>query len=138
MKFPKLHILAAVAAVLAVAAGATEAGATTPQAGLYSGSTAQGNRITIKVERVSGKMIVRRVTVTGTADCSYGLPPEEVSVSRLVLGGTVRDGRFRIPDADIDLRGRFVTSNRLEGRFDIKTKFSDCETSGVTYRAKRR
>jgi hypothetical protein len=125
------------AAVTAVAAGATEAGAATPKAGVYYGSTAQGNSIRIKVERVWGKLIVRRVTVKGTANCSYGQPPEEVSVSRLVLGGTVRNGRFRVPDTDIDLRGHFVTSNRVEGKFDIKTKFSDCETRAVSYHAKR-
>jgi hypothetical protein len=137
MKFPTLHTLVALAAVTAVAVGATDAGAATPKAGVYYGSTEQGNSIAIKVERVSEKMIVRRVTVKGTANCSYGQPPEEVSVSRLVLGGTVKNGRFHIPDTDIDMRGHFVTSSRVEGKFDIKTAFSDCETSDVWYQAKR-
>jgi hypothetical protein len=129
--------IAGLAAVTAVAAGATEASAATPKAGVYYGSTQQNNSIAIKVERVSDKMIVRRVTVKGTAKFSYGQPPEEVSVSRLVLGGTVKNGRFHIPDTDIDLSGHFVTSSRVEGKFDIKTAFSDCETSDIWYQARR-
>jgi hypothetical protein len=137
MKFPKLRTLVALTAVTAVAAAAGDASAATPKAGLYAGATGQGNGIKIKVERTWGKMIVRRVTITGTANCPYGDPPEQVTVSRLVLGGTVRNGSFNIADTDIDLRGHFVTSNRVEGKLDIKTKFSGCETKGIWYHAHR-
>jgi hypothetical protein len=136
--FRKLKAMAAVAAVTAAAAGATEARAATPLPGVFTGETGQGMGIKIKVERISSGMAVRRVAVTGTAECSYGQPAEEVSVSRLVLGGKVRLGRFRIPDTDIDLRGRMVTPRRIEGKLTLRTKFSDCETADIYYHAIRR
>jgi hypothetical protein len=135
MKLPKLRTVVALAAVTAVAVGAADAGAATPKAGSYAGSTAKGNGIKIKVDRTWGKMIVRRVTVSGTANCPYGDPPEQVTVSRLVLGGTVRNGSFHIADTDIDLRGHFVTSNRVEGKVNLKTKFTGCETGSLYYSA---
>lgn len=138
MTFRKLQAVAAVAAVTAAAAGATEAGAAAPLPGVYTGQTGQGMGIKIKVERISSGMTVRRVAVTGTAECSYGQPAEEVEVSRLVLGGKVRLGRFRIPDTDIDLRGHFVTPRRIEGKLSLRTKFSDCETANISYHAIRR
>jgi hypothetical protein len=138
MTFRKLQAMAAVAAVTAAAAGATEAGAATPLPGVYTGQTGQGNGITIKVERLSSGMSVRRVAVKGTAECDYGLPAEDVSISRLVLGGKVRLGRFSIPDSDMNLRGRFVTRRRIEGKIDLRSKFSSCETEDISYHAIRR
>jgi hypothetical protein len=135
---PRILKTLAAAAAICVAATAPEAGAATPEPGVYTGQTGQGRTIKLKVERSLTGMFVRRVTVSGTADCDYGLPPEEAGYSGLVLGVKVRRGRFHIQTVDLDLRGRFVTSGRAEGRFDLRDDYSPCETKGIGYSAVRR
>jgi hypothetical protein len=138
MKSRSLTTLAAAAAICVAATAPEAAVAATPKPGPYTGQTSQGRTITLKVERSLTGMFVRRVRVSGTADCEYGLPPEEAGYSGLVLGVKVRGGRFHIQTVDLDLRGRFVTANRAEGRFDLRDDYSPCETKGIGYSAVRR
>ena len=135
----KLQSLAAVVAVSStVALGAGDAAAAAPNVGVYAGSTGQGNAITIKVTRswLSGSFFVLRISVTGTAACDYGLPPEEAGYSGILSGVTVRNGRFRIQLSMLDLRGHFVTRNRVEGRLTLRDSW--CETTSIPFHAKRR
>ena len=118
--------------------GRSEATAATPAPGTFKGQTGQGRSIKLTVERSLTGMFVRRVSVTGTADCDYGLPSEEAGIRGLVLGVKVRRGRFHIQTVDLDLRGRFVTSKRIEGRLDLRDDYSPCETKGIGYHAIRR
>jgi hypothetical protein len=138
MNFRTPLTIAAITAVTAAVPGVSEATAATPSPGTFKGQTGQGRSIKLTVERSLTGMFVRRVSVTGTADCDYGLPSEEAGYSGLVLGVKVRRGRFHIQTVDLDLRGRFVTSKRIEGRLDLRDDYSPCETKGIGYHAIRR
>jgi hypothetical protein len=56
----------------------------------------------------------------GSFEC-HGYP-EDVDIDRYVLGVKVGPrGGFTIPDADVSLRGHYVTSGRVEGSLIAKT-----------------
>ena len=55
-----------------------------------------------------------------------------------MLGVKIRRGRFRVQTVDLDLRGSFVTPRRIEGRLDLRSDYSPCETTGIGYHAIRR
>ena len=50
----------------------------------------------------------------------------------------IRRGRFHVQTVDLDLRGSFVTPRRIEGRLDLRSDYSPCETTGIGYHAIRR
>ena len=132
MTLKRLCIIAAASASLAITPAAI--GAEAPKTGPFTGPTSQGTSIKLTVERDGSGRIVRWITIGGRVQCEDG-SVEAVKISRLVLGVRVRDGRFRIQMSDLDLRGRFVTPRRIEGKYWIDAEFSPCKTTGLSYHA---
>jgi hypothetical protein len=128
----------AVGVVVALAVAAIPAGAETFhfRAGTFVGKTSlDGGKIELRMERKSSGLYVRHIVVKGSFEC-YGYP-EDVDIDRYVLGGKVgARGAFKIPDADVTLRGHYVTSSRIEGSLVAKTL--SCDSPREHFGARRR
>jgi hypothetical protein len=132
------RLVPAVGVVVALALTALPAGAETFhfRAGTFVGKTSlDGGKIELKMERKSSGLYVRHIVLKGSFEC-YGYA-EDVDIDRYVLGGKVgRRGGFTIPDADLALRGRYVTSGRIEGSLVAKTL--SCDSPQEHFGARRR
>jgi hypothetical protein len=121
------RLAAVVGALIALAVAAVPAAADTFhfRAGTFAGtSSLDAGKIELKVVRKSSGLFVRHIVVKGSFDC-YGYP-EDVDVDRYVSGVKVGPrGGFTIPDADVSLRGHYVTSARIEGSLIAKTLSCD-------------
>jgi len=128
----------AVVVLVALAVAAVPAGADTFhfRAGTFAGrASLDGGKIQLRMERKSSGLYVRHIVLKGSFDC-YGYP-EDVNIDRYVLGVKVgRRGAFKIPDADVALRGHYVTSGRIEGSLVAKTL--SCDSPQEHFGARRR
>jgi hypothetical protein len=124
-----------VGALVALAVAAVPAGADAFkfQPGTFVGkSSLDAGKIELKVVRKSSGLFVRHIVVKGSFDC-YGYP-EDVDVDRYVSGVKVGPrGGFTIPDADVSLRGHYVTRARIEGSLIAKTL--SCDSPRKTFGA---
>jgi hypothetical protein len=113
----------AVGVLAALAVAAVPAGADTFhfRDGTFVGKTSlDGGKIELRMQRKASGLYVRHIVVKSSFDC-YGYP-EDVDIDRYVIGGKVGPrGAFTIPDADVSLRGHYVTSGRIEGSLVAKT-----------------
>jgi len=127
----------AVAVLVALAVTAVPAGADTVRfhAGTFVGKTSlDGGKIEVRMVRKSSGLYLRHIVLKGSFEC-YGYA-EDVDIDRYVLGVKVgRAGGFTIPDADVSLRGRYVTSGRIEGSLVAKTL--SCDSPRQSFGARR-
>jgi hypothetical protein len=126
----------ALVALLAVTGTSAGAGTFHFKEGTFVGKSGlDGGRIELEMKRKTRGLFIRHIVVKGSFDC-YGYP-EEVDIDRYSTGYKVgRRGGFRIPDADVSLRGHYVTSGRIEGSLVAKT-FS-CDSPQEHFGARRR
>jgi hypothetical protein len=126
----------ALAAVLAVAVASAGAGTFRFKEGTFVGKSGlDGGKIELKMKRKTRGLFIRHIVVKGSFDC-YGYP-EEVDIDRYSTGYKVgRRGYFTIPDADVSLRGHYVTSGRIEGSLVAKTL--SCDSPREHFGARRR
>jgi hypothetical protein len=114
-------------ALIALAVAAVPAGADTFQfkPGTFAGqSSLDAGKIKLTVVQKRSGLFVRHIVVKGSFDC-YGYP-EDVDIDRYVSGVKVGPrGAFTIPDADVSLRGHYVTKGRIEGSLIAKTLSCD-------------
>jgi hypothetical protein len=83
-----------------------------------------GGKIELRMVRKASGLYVRHIVVKGSFEC-YGYA-EDVDIDRYSTGYKVgRRGGFTIPDADVSLRGHYVTSGRIEGSLIAKTLSCD-------------
>ena len=124
-------------AALAVALAPAPAGAASLhfREGSFVGTTGLDHgEIELKVVRKRSGLFVRHIVLEGSFDC-YGYP-EDVHIDRYVSGVKVGAlGGFRIPDADVNLRGHYATSGRIEGSLIAKTL--SCDSPREHFVAKR-
>jgi len=132
----RLALAVSMVLVLAVAAAPAGADAFQFRAGTFVGKTSlDGGKIELRMERRSSGLYVRHIVLKGSFEC-YGYA-EDVDIDRYVLGGKVgARGAFKIPDADVTLRGRYVTSGRIEGSLVAKTL--SCDSPLQHFGARRR
>ena len=127
----------AVAVLVALAVTAVPAGADTFhfRAGTFVGKTSlDGGKLEVRMVRKSSGLYLRHIVLKGSFEC-YGYA-EDVDIDRYVLGVKVgRAGGFTIPDADVSLRGRYVTSARIEGSLVAKTL--SCDSPRQSFGARR-
>jgi len=128
----------AVGVLAALAVAAVPAGADTFhfRDGTFAGQTSLDHgKIELRVVRKSSGLFVRHMVVKGSFEC-YGYP-EDVDVDRYLSGVKVGPrGGFTIPDADVSLRGHYVTSGRIEGSLIAKTL--SCDSPREHFGARRR
>lgn len=129
---PAIGVLVA----LALAAGPAGADTFHFKDGTFAGqSSLDYGKIELRVVRKTRGLFVRHIVVKGSFDC-YGYP-EDVDIDRYVLGVKVGPrGGFTIPDADVSLRGHYVTSGRIEGSLIAKTL--SCDSPREHFGARRR
>jgi hypothetical protein len=113
----------AVGVLVALAVAAVPAGANTFhfKPGTFAGKTSlDGGKIEIVIVKKTRGLFIRHIKVRGSFDC-YGYP-EQVRINRYSTGYKVGPrGGFAIPDADVSLRGHYVTAGRIEGSLVAKT-----------------
>lgn len=135
---PIRRLALAVGVLAALAVAAVPAGADTFRFhdGTFAGQTSlDGGKIELRIVRKTRGLFVRHIVVKGSFDC-YGYP-EDVDIDRYVLGVKVGPrGGFTIPDADVSLRGHYVTSGRVEGSLIAKTL--SCDSPREQFGARRR
>lgn len=144
-------VSALVAGSLLAALVPSMAGAATPRAGYYSGTTSQLNVADPGDEPEAGSVgfkvmkygsfsgTVRKVlsvTVNTQLTCASGEVKEDLYTVYIIMGGKINKyGRFRYEGKGLTIRGRFVTKTSARGTFSRTV--GDCKAEGVSFTAKR-
>ena len=140
------------AAVTGLVAGAllaslvpSMAGAATPRAGYYNGTTAQTDQgldssVGFKVFKYgSFDGTVRKVLSVSTKlqlTCASGEVKEDRYLVYIIMGGKInRYGKFRYVGNGFTIRGKFTSKSTARGTFSRTV--GDCKAEGVTWTAKR-
>jgi hypothetical protein len=133
-------LAAALAAVCLLAALSSSAGAATPRAGYYEGTTAQQGAIDFKVFKYgSFSGTVRKVLKVGATTqltCASGEVKEDRYLIYILMGGKIdRYGRFKYAGNGFTIKGRFTT--RTSARGTLSRTVGDCKAENISWTAKR-
>jgi hypothetical protein len=134
-------LAAALAAAFLLAGLSSSAGAATPRAGYYEGTTAQRpGSVDFKVFKYgSFSGTVRKVLKVGATTqltCASGEVKEDRYLVYFIMGGKIdRYGRFRYAGNGFTIRGRFTT--RTSARGTLSRTVGDCKAEGISWTAKR-
>jgi hypothetical protein len=137
----RVLVSALLAASLAAALVPSMAGAATPRAGYYSGSTSQaGGSIDFKVMKYgSFNGTVRKflkVDATTQLTCPSGEVKEDVFSVYIIAGGKIdRYGRFKYSYRGFSFKGRFTSRTSAKGT--LSRTVGDCTAQNVTWSAKK-
>jgi hypothetical protein len=137
----RVLVSALLAASLAAALVPSMAGAATPRAGYYSGSTSQaGGSIDFKVMKYgSFNGTVRKflkVDATTQLTCPSGEVKEDVFSVYIIAGGKIdRYGRFKYSYRGFSFKGRFTSRTSAKGT--LSRTVGDCTAQNVTWTAKK-
>jgi hypothetical protein len=139
------------AAVSALVAGAllaalvpTMAGAATPRAGYYNGTTVQTDQtagtVGFKVFKYgSFNGTVRKVlsvSATTQLKCASGEVKEDRYLVYIIMGGQINKyGKFKWSGNGFSIRGRFTTKTSARGT--LSRTVGDCKAENVSWTAKR-
>jgi hypothetical protein len=138
-------VSALVAGALLAALVPSIAGAATPRAGYYNGTTAQtaqglDSSVGFKVFKYgSFNGTVRKVLSVSTKlqlTCASGEVKEDRYLVYIIMGGQINKyGRFKWSGNGFSIRGRFTTRTSATGT--LSRSVGDCKAEGVTWTAKR-
>jgi hypothetical protein len=134
-------VSALLTASLAAALVPTMAGAATPRAGYYSGSTSQaGGSVDFKVMKYgSSNGTVRKflkVGATTQLQCASGEVKEDYFSVYIISGGKVdRYGRFKYSYKGFNFKGRFTSRTSAKGT--LSRTVGDCTSGSVNWTAKK-
>ena len=138
-------VTALVAGSLLAALVPSMAGAATPRAGYYNGTTAQTSQglessVGFKVFKYgSFSGTVRKVLSVSTKlelTCASGEVKEDRYLVYIIMGGQINKyGKFKWSGNGFSIRGRFTTKTSARGT--LSRTVGDCKAEGVTWTAKR-
>jgi hypothetical protein len=137
-------VSALVAAALLAALVPSMAGAATPRAGYYNGTTLQADQtpgtVGFKVFKYgSFNGTVRKVlsvSATTQLKCASGEVKEDRYLVYIIMGGQInRYGKFKYVGNGFTFRGRFTT--RTSARGTLSRTVGDCKAENVSWTAKR-
>jgi hypothetical protein len=145
------------AAVSALVAGAllaalvpTMAGAATPKAGYFNGTTSQLNvadpgdpaeagSVGLKVFKYgSFSGTVRKVLSVSAKtqlSCPGGVVKQDRYLVYIIMGGKIRDGKFKYVGSGFTIRGRFTSRTSATGT--LSRSVGDCKAENISWTAKR-
>ena len=142
---------ALVAGSLLAALVPSMAGAATPKAGYYNGTTSQLNVADPGDEAEAGSIgfkvfkygsfngTVRKVlsvSAKSQLTCASGEVKQDRYLVYIIMGGKINKyGKFRYTGNGFSIRGRFVTRTTAKGTFSRTV--GDCKAEGVSWTAKR-
>jgi hypothetical protein len=142
---------ALVAGSLLAALVPSMAGAATPKAGYYSGTTSQLNVADPGDEAEAGSIgfkvfkygsfngTVRKVLSVSAKTqltCASGEVKQDRYLVYIIMGGKINKyGKFRYTGNGFSIRGRFVTRTTAKGTFSRTV--GDCRAEGISWTAKR-
>jgi hypothetical protein len=142
---------ALVAGSLLAALVPSMAGAATPKAGYYSGTTSQLNVADPGDEAEAGSIgfkvfkygsfngTVRKVLSVSAKTqltCASGEVKQDRYLVYIIMGGKINKyGKFRYTGNGFSIRGRFVTRTTAKGTFSRTV--GDCKAEGISWTAKR-
>jgi hypothetical protein len=134
-------LAAALIAASLLAALCSSAGAATPRAGYYEGTTAQQpGSVDFKVFKYgSFSGTVRKVLKVGATTqltCASGEVKEDRYLVYIIMGGKIdRYGRFKYAGNGFTIKGRFTT--RTSAHDTLSRTVGDCKAENVSWTAKR-
>jgi len=141
----RVAVSALLAGVLLAALVPSMAGAATPRAGYYNGTTAQtaqglDSSVGFKVFKYgSFNGTVRKVLSVSTKlqlTCASGEVKEDRYLVYIITGGQINKyGKFKWSGNGFSIRGRFTTRTSAKGT--LSRTVGDCKAEGVTWTAKR-
>jgi hypothetical protein len=116
------------------------AGAATPRAGYYSGSTSQAGEVDFKVMKYgSFNGTVRKflkVGATTQLTCPSGEVREDYFSVYIIMGGKIDGlGRFKYSYKGFSFKGRFTSRTTAKGT--LSRTVGDCTAQNVTWTAKK-
>jgi hypothetical protein len=138
---PRALVSALMAAALLAALVPSMAGAATPRAGYYSGSTSQaGGSVDFKVMKYGSFNGTARkflkVGATAQLTCASGEVKEEYFSVYIISGGKIdRYGRFKYSYRGFSFKGRFTSRTSAKGT--LSWTVGDCTAQNVTWMAKK-
>jgi hypothetical protein len=137
-------VAALVAASLLAALVPSMAGAATPRAGYYNGTTVQADQtpgtVGFKVFKYgSFNGTVRKVlsvSATTHLKCASGEVKEDRYLIYIIVGGRINKyGKFKYAGNGFTIRGRFTTRTSAKGT--LSRTLGDCKAENVSWTAKR-
>jgi hypothetical protein len=134
-------LAALVVCSLLAAMMSASAGAATPRAGYYSGTTAQQNgSVDFKVLKYgSSSGTVRKLLKVGATTqltCASGEVKEDRFLVYIIMGGKIDGlGRFKYSYKGFTIKGRFTSRTSAKGT--LSRTLGDCKAENVSWTAKR-